>query len=230
MNDSNINTNPKVAHTMSEENPPFVAIASDAGVTADQAEATIGHFLQWADQQMASATSGGNHFIETQLPRLIGGRTYSQLIRLLLGMMPDFGSTEVRTVQSTPEGAQEETASPALLEMKNSSPHAPELLEQSMRYVMNLDKGFDYTIDINFCDLNSSFYVYIVAEQNFFNDDLSFTARDYVPVSLGELLKLKWMPKTATLREIEALSKGRECLLTSRGSTVVSSSVYYPFN
>lgn len=107
-------------------------------------------------------------------------------------------------------------------------PPDPELLIKSMQYVNVLAELLNCAIDLMFCDLDLNHYARLdVSEESFSTGD-GFSMVDYVPISPTDLIELKKLAPRAMLHQIQTISKGRHCIVTTRGKAAWAERVFYP--
>ncbi len=104
----------------------------------------------------------------------------------------------------------------------------PKFLIKSMQYVSVLAELFNCTIDLMFCEFDLSYYSRLdVSEESFSKGD-GFSMVDYVPISPTDLIELKGLGPRAMLHQIQTISKGRHCIVTTRGEAEWAERVFYP--
>ena len=104
----------------------------------------------------------------------------------------------------------------------------PELLINSMYHVSLLADQSNYTINLMVCGFDSSLYTRLdVDEENFFTGD-GFSMSDYVPISPADLVDLIKLDPRSKLHQIQSFSKGRHCIVTTRGEAAWAERVFYP--
>lgn len=205
---------------------PFDEIARKTGIAPCDAEHATALFLQWLRFEIPAYTEGNRDFIGEELHWLIGRRIFYEL----LGFFDEFagryswdtGSASQYLMRIAPR---EEWPS---YDDPQPVPPDPKAVAETMRPISFLANDPDYSISLMTCDFNSQLYACLRVEEKHFNEDLDFTMVDYVPLTPCELNGLVGKEPDDVLRQIEKISKGKDCITTTRGVFRWAGCVFYP--
>ena len=205
---------------------PFEKIAIEIGIDPSDAEKAANLFLRWLRFAIPAHQSGNHDFLGEELHWMISRRTYYELLGFLdvfAGCYSwDTGSASQYLLRIAPreEWPSHDDSAPARPD--------PNPVAETMRQILVLADGYDFTISLATCDFDARLYARLRVEEKHFNEDLDFTMIDYVPLTTSELNRLVGMEPNAMLRQIETISKGKDCITSTRGVLRWTDSVWYP--
>jgi hypothetical protein len=211
---------------MKQELEPFEKISREIGISPGDAEYAISRFLQWLSSNIQNYDEGNRDFIGEELHWKLSRATFYHL----LGLFDEFsdryswerGSAAQYLLRIAPREEWPSYDDPA------PDRPDPKCVADTMRQFLLLADGYDFTINLATCDFDSRLYAHLLVEEKHFNEDLDFTMIDYVPLTTSELNGLVGMEADAMLRRIETISKGKDCITSTRGVFRWAGNVWYP--
>ena len=211
---------------MKQELDPFEKISREIGISPGDAEYATRRFLQWLSGSIQNYDGGNHDFIGEELHWKLSRSTFYHL----LGLLDEFshryswerGSATQYLLRIAPreEWPSHDDPAPARPD--------PKSVADTMRQILPLANGYDFSISLATCDFDSRLYARLRVEEKHFNEDLDFTMIDYVLLTTSELNRLVGMESDAMLRQIETISEGKNCITSSRGVFSWADSVWYP--
>ncbi len=211
---------------MSTFSNPFPEIARKIGIdTCDAQLATTG-FLRWLRHSIPAHTEGNRDFIGEELHWLISRSMFYELIGFLDEFADRYSWEKGIAAEYLLRIAPREEW-PSIHDPAPVMPD-PAMVAGTMRPITHLAQDPDFSICLMTCDFNLQLYARLRVEEKHFNDELDFTMVDYVPLTPSELNGLLGKKADEMLRQIEKISKGKDCITTTRGVFRWTEGVFYP--